>query len=134
MGLLEDDSEWMYSLEEVSLCGSAKQLRSTFAVILQYCRPTEPRKIFEHFLDGMSDDFIYQSMKEQMSLRDAIDDKKILNLVLLSLDEELSQMGGSITDFKDMPQPVALSEEEKEARIIQDEMYDPSKQNDFLQL
>ena len=24
MGLLEDDSEWMYSLGEVSLCGSAK--------------------------------------------------------------------------------------------------------------
>ena len=109
MGLLEDDSEWMYSLGEVSLCGSAKQLRSTFAVILQYCRPTEPRKIFEHFLDGMSDDLIYQSMKDKMSLRDAVDDKKSLNLVLLALDEELNQMGGSLADFKDMPQPVALT-------------------------
>ena len=73
-------------------------------------------------------------MKEKMSLRDAIDDKKILNLVLLALDEELNQMGGSITDFKDMPQPIALTEEEKEARVIQDELYDTSKQDDFVQI
>jgi hypothetical protein len=72
-------------------------------------------------------------MKDKMSLRDTIDEKKILNLVLLSFDEELNQMGGSITDFKDMPQPVSLSEEEKAARVIQDEMYDPSKQNDYLE-
>ena len=57
-----------------------------------------------------------------------------MNFVLLALDQELSQMGGSITDFKDMPQPVALSEEEKEARIIQDELYKTSKQNAFLQI
>ena len=73
-------------------------------------------------------------MKDKMSLRDAVDDKKILNLVLLALDEELSQMGGSLNDFKDMQQPVALSEEEKEARVIQDEIYDSSKQNDFVQI
>ena len=103
-------------------------------MLLQYCRPTEPRKIFEQFVDGMSDDFIYQSMKDQVSLRDAIDDRKIRNLVLLALDEELNQMGGSITDFKDMPQPVALTEEEKEARVIQDELYDSAKQDDFVQI
>jgi hypothetical protein len=134
MGLLEDDNEWMYSLEEVSIHGSAKQMRSTFAVILQYCRPTEPRKIFEQFSDDMSDDFIYQSMKDKKCLRDAIDHEKILNLVLLAIDEELSQMGGSLSDFRDMPQPVALSEEEKQARVIQDELYDTSKQNNFLQI
>ena len=134
MGLLEDDNEWMYSLEEVSIHGSAKQMRSTFAVILQYCRPTEPKKIFEQFSDDMSDDFVYQSMKDKKCLRDAIDYEKILNLVLLAIDEELSQMGGSLSDFRDMPQPVALSEEEKEARVIQDELYDTSKQNNFLQI
>ena len=134
MGLLEDDSEWVYSLGEVSLCGSAKQLRSTFAVILQYCRPTEPRKIFDQFIDGMSDDFSYESMKDKGSLRDAIDDKKNRNLVQIAIDEELNQMGGSITDFKDMPQPVALTEEEKAARVIQDELYDTSKQNEFVQI
>ena len=134
MGLLEDDSEWIYSLEEVSKCGTAKQLRSTFAVILQYCRPTEPRKMFEMFLDSMSDDFIFQIIKDQNCTRDLVDEKTVMNFVLLALDQELRQMGCSITDFKDMPQPVALSEEEKEARIIQDELYKTSKQNAFVQI
>jgi hypothetical protein len=132
MGLLEDDSEWMYSLGEISSSGSAKQLRSSFAVILQYCRPSEPRKIFEHFEDSMSDDFIYQTMKNSKCSRDTVDDEKIKNQVLLALDEELSEMGGSIKDFPDMPQPVALTEEEREARIIQEEHYDISQQMDFL--
>ena len=133
MGLLEDDSEWRYSLGEILLVGSAKQLRSTFAVILQYCRPTEPKKLLEEFLDGMKDDFIFQAMKDGISTRDEIDDKKIFNLLLLALDEELSQMGGSLSDFEDMPQPVELSMEEKEARVIQEEMFDMSKQDDFVQ-
>ena len=99
MGLLEDDSEWIFSLKEVSLCGSAKQLRSTFAVILQYCRPTEPRKLFDEFLECMSDDIIHQMTKRMNCKREALDEKKILNLVLVSLDEELRQMGGSIMEF-----------------------------------
>ena len=132
MGLLEDDSEWMFSLREVSLSGSAKQLRSMFAVILQYCRPTEPRKLFEEFLDCMSDDFIYQMIKGLNCTRDAVDEKKILNLVLVSLDEELGQMGGSLMDFKELPQPVPLSEEEKEARVLQ-EVYEVSKQADIVE-
>ena len=132
MGLLEDDEEWIFSLEEVSISGSAKQLRSTFAVILQYCRPTEPRKLLEKFLESMSDDFIYQNAKEDNCLRDKVNDEDILNRVLMDLDEELNQMGGSLGDFKDMPQPKPLSEEQKEARILREELFDTSKQIRFV--
>ena len=128
MGLLEDDQEWIFGMEEVSLSGSAKQMRSTFAVILQYCRPTRPVEIFEKFKENMSDDFMYQTMKDMDCKRYEIDIQCILNDVLHALDEELRQMGGSLEDFPDMPQPVPLSEEEKEAKLIKDEMYDTSKQ------
>ena len=132
MGLLEDDSEWRYSLQEISLCGSSRQLRSAFAVILQYCRPTEPKKLLDEFSDDMSDDFIFQSMKDRNCTREEINDRNIFNKVLLSLDQELSQMGGSLREFEDLPQPTELSQEEKEARVIQDEMYDISKQDNFV--
>ena len=132
MGLLEDDEEWIFSLEEVSISGSAKQLRSTFAVILQYCRPTEPRKLLDRFLESMSDDFIYQNAKEDNCLRDRVNDEDILNRVLMDLDEELNQMGGSLGDFQDMPQPKPLSEEQKEARILREELFDTTKQIRFV--
>ena len=132
MGLLEDDSEWRFSLQEISLCGTAGQLRSVFAVILQYCRPTEPKKLLDQFSDAMSDDFIYQLMKDRNCTREEIDEGKILNKVLLALDQELSQMGGSLRDFEDLPQPAELSQEEKEARVIRDEMFNISKQETFV--
>ena len=69
----------------------------------------------------MSDDFIYQSTKEGHSFQDVINDKDILNKVLTAFDEELNQMGGSLWDRCDRPKPEPLSDEQKEARIIQDE-------------
>ena len=132
MGLLEDDNEWNFSLKEVSLSGSAKQLRSTFAVILQYCRPTEPRKLFDEFLECMSDDIIHQMSKSMNCKREGLDEKKILNMVLVCLDEELRQMGGSITEFNELPQPVPLSMEEKEAQVFQEEIYEASRQENIV--
>ena len=69
----------------------------------------------------MSDNFIYQSTTEGHSFQDVINDKEILNKVLTALDEELNQMGGSLWDRCDLPKPEPLSDEQKEARIIQDE-------------
>ena len=42
MGLLEDDAEWEIALEEVTASGSSHQIRAIFAVLLQFCQPTDP--------------------------------------------------------------------------------------------
>ena len=76
----------------------------------------------------MSDDFIHQMKKQLDCERDDVDEKKILNLVLVSLDEELRQMGGSIMEFNELPHPVPLSEEEKKAQVLKEEIYETSKQ------
>ena len=47
MGLLEDDLEWIFSMSEIASFGMPVQIRASFAVILQYCKPAEPLKIFE---------------------------------------------------------------------------------------
>ena len=59
MGLLEDDQEWMRSLEEAARTASSRQIRATFAVILQFCTPSEPDALWELFKDEMSDDFVF---------------------------------------------------------------------------
>ena len=63
MGLLDDDSEWRKSLEETARFASSKQIRSTFAIILQFCTPSEPEVLWEIFKEDMSDDFLYQEMQ-----------------------------------------------------------------------
>ena len=59
MGLLEDDQEWMRSLEEAARTASSRQIRATFAVILQFCTPSEPDALWELFKDEMSDDLVF---------------------------------------------------------------------------
>ena len=63
MGLLEDDAEWRRSLEETAGFGSSQQIRATFAVILQFCTPSEPETLWEMFREEMSDDFLYNEMQ-----------------------------------------------------------------------
>ena len=55
LGLLEDDAEWEVAMTEVSSYGCAHQVRTTFAIILHYCEPTDPFKLFETFMESMAD-------------------------------------------------------------------------------
>ena len=48
--------------------------------------------------------------------------------VLRAIDDELRQMGASLTDFPDMPQAPPLSAEEKMAMMLRDEMFDKESQ------
>ena len=130
MGLLEDDSEWIHSMKEISSFGMPVQIRGSFAVILQYCRPTEPLKLFEQFLDTMSEDFIYHEIKERCCSREDLNMEEIKSKVLRAIDDELSNMGGRLSKFPEMPQPQQLSEAETIAAMFRDELYDRDSQSE----
>lgn len=55
LGLLEDDGEWITAMNDVSSHASSRKVRETFAIILHYCQPSEPKELFERFLDQLSD-------------------------------------------------------------------------------
>ena len=66
MGLLEDDAEWTAAMHNVSGYASSRKVRETFAIILQYCHPSEPKRLFDNFLEQLSDDFVHEEAKAQM--------------------------------------------------------------------
>lgn len=96
------------------------QIWSSFAVILHYCRPKEPLKLFEQFLDV----FINQEKKLRQCNAEDIKMEDIKTSILRSFDDELEQMGASLTDFPEMPQTPPLSEEEQIAMVFRDEMFE----------
>lgn len=55
-GLLENDGEWEQCLDEASATKTGSALRSLFAVILIYCEPSEPEKLWEKFRVYICDD------------------------------------------------------------------------------
>jgi hypothetical protein len=125
MGLLQDDGEWITSMEEVSKYGSTRQIRSTFAVILQYCQPTKPRLLFDMFLTSLSDDYTSNIIKEKKKATlDEHDVYEVTNCVLRDIDAELRQMGASLSDFPDLPTPPPKTKNELEARVLRDEMFE----------
>src|ERR1700722_9526842 len=46
LGLLQDDNEWDVCLYEASNINTGQQLRHLFAIILVYCQPTAPEKLW----------------------------------------------------------------------------------------
>ena len=132
MGLLEDDSEWENVLEEVTEFGSGQQIRAIFAVLLQFCQPTDPFKLYEKFKNDMSEDFVYSKIKNGEYSRAEVDMTWIFNQVLISIDEQLCQMGGSLSSFTEMPQTKDLTPEEKLARTFSEEYFDPNAMSQIV--
>ena len=133
LGLLEDDAEWEIALEEVSEFGSARQVRATFSILLHFCNPTEPLKLYEKFKVSMSDDLVYSETKRTGTQGGDVDMIWIFNQVLLNLDDQLSQMGTSLSAFQEMPQPKELTQDEKLARTFADEYFDHSTMRSIVE-
>ena len=133
MGLLEDDGEWLISMEEVSKYGVSGQIRATFAIILQYCQPTKPRILYDKFLAFMSEDFIHKMKKE--GGKDKLDEGEMVeisNCVLRALDSELGQMGNSLANFPELPTPPPESDNEKVARVMIEETFNKADQDKIV--
>ena len=133
-GLLEDDGEWIAAMHEVSCYAGAKKVRETFALILHYCHPSEPKKLFETFLEQLSDDLIHDVVCAQRCSRDCVDMDLITTQVLHAIDDNLSQMGGSLSTHKDMPQPRELTDQEKLTIVYRSETFNKDEQRQIVQL
>ena len=57
LGLLSDDHEWSTVLIEAAGTQMCPKIRALYVVILLYCQPADPRKLFDDFWDDWSDDF-----------------------------------------------------------------------------
>ena len=64
--------------------------------------------------------------------RGEVDWPKIYNKVLSAIDDQLCQMGGSLSNFEEMPKPVAMSLEEKLSRTFEEEQYKREDQMEIV--
>ena len=81
----------------------------------------------------MAEDFIYKEIKNLHKKWEDIDMDSIFNELLLDIDYQLLQMGGSLTDHTDMPQPRELSAEERLRRTFAEENFSRSEMIDIVE-
>ena len=83
MGLLSDDNEIIFAMEETSLYGNSSKLRNLFAMFLKHGEVTRPLQIFEQFKDDLMSDLLYEKRKESADISVSL----VENDCLIQLDD-----------------------------------------------
>ena len=125
MGLLSDDNEIIYAMEETSLFGNSFKLRQLFSIILKHGEITNPSHIYELFKDELMEDILYNNRKQSQS----IVIEKIENECLIQIDNLLHDMGSSMSEFPTLPQPDYSLQITLETRAFRREFYDLREQS-----
>ncbi len=97
MGLLQDDQEWDACLREACVDQNANRLKKLFVILLLFCAPLHPERLWARYRDEMSHDTLYRRRGEGGTLDDAYNDS------LLMLEERLAMANKSLRDFPEMP-------------------------------
>ena len=121
LGLLTDDKEIEYALKETWDFGNSQKLRSLFTILLNYGEISKPKEIFEKYIDDMMADIEYQNPQ-------IVNKTDLINKCLIELDDLLQDMGSSMAEFPDLPQPDLSQNIISETRAFRRERYNDNEQ------
>ena len=123
LGLLSDDQEWSTVLIEAAGTQMCPQIRALYVVILLYCQPADPRKLFDDFWDDWTDDFKLRGQRRGL----AFTDSQLKTMVCLDVQVRLQSHEQNLPNFGLDP----MTDEEKstvaglvniEEAVIREEM------------
>ena len=118
LGLLADDSEIIFALNETYDHGAGgNRLRNLFAIQLKHCEISNAREIYESFKEKL-----FEDVTHQMGGRSIFEASE--NAGLIRLDDILQDMGSSLSEFPDLPQPDLSKTALAETRAFRRERYD----------
>ncbi|XP_050064916.1 uncharacterized protein LOC126553849 [Aphis gossypii] len=103
LGLLDDESHWENTLSEpvvhLNICCTPKSLRCLFAIMLTFCRITDPLKLWQNYRESMADDILHRK-RQELSSNDISFDQIIFDEALFELNKEVEVLSGkSIEHF-----------------------------------
>lgn len=113
-GLLEDDAEWVSTIQDAMLNASPRQLRDLFATIIVFGQPARPSVLFQEGLEAMSADFIRQHH---------ISGERVKAMVAREINKTLRQFGMRWSDFPSLALLVDVCPDEVPGRLLDDEVY-----------
>jgi hypothetical protein len=103
-GLLEDDGEWSQCLEEASHMQTGSQLRMLFAMLLIFCNPTHPDRLWMRFRVHICDDLRWRLQNIPNFANPS--DEDVYDYGLFCLNQLLAEHGRNLRNFPPMPCPV----------------------------
>ncbi|GAA0187141.1 hypothetical protein LIER_34429 [Lithospermum erythrorhizon] len=105
-----NDSDIEKPMEEASTYRMPSELRRLFATLLHYCKPSNPRKMFETYYEHMLEDFRKTQSELNMS------EEQILHKVLQGINDTLESLGKYINEYHLVPFKYITSNSERFTR------------------
>lgn len=99
--LLENDNQWFETLREAATFKMPREMRTLFATICHENQPTNPRELFDRFLDDMIEDYMHE---QDISYRETA-----INKLLMELNNFFKKFGKTNEHF-DLPMPVVVDD------------------------
>ena len=123
LGLLSDDKEIEFAMQETWDFGNSQKLRSLFSILLNFSEISNPKAIFDKFIDHMMEDIQYQNPN-------IVNNNDLMNECLIKIDDLLQDMGSSMAQFPDLPQPDHSQSLRTQTRAFRRERYNESEQTE----
>ncbi|KAJ1687074.1 hypothetical protein LUZ63_018464 [Rhynchospora breviuscula] len=105
LGLLDDNSEWLYTIQEAAASASCDQLRAIFVDILLYSDVADARDLWESCWTYMGDDITREMRSAHGNFQLTIDAGMLKDYILHKLADLLFIRGYSL-QYVDLPLPV----------------------------
>ncbi|CAH1420695.1 unnamed protein product [Lactuca virosa] len=126
LGLLDDDREYISSINETHHWATASFCRSLFVMLITSDSLSSPAHVFEETYQCLSDDVIHVREQEIGVRGLKLKEDAIFNLTLSYIEKSLLSCGLSLKQIPNMPFPDHRYIQESCNMLIQDELnYDP---------
>ncbi|XP_076893887.1 uncharacterized protein LOC143546016 [Bidens hawaiensis] len=128
LGLLDDDSEYIEAIKEVSHSGTGFYIRSLFVTMLTSHSLSRPDVVWNNTWELLSDGILYN--QRRMLNSPALPDEEIKNLTLCEIEKILLRNANTLKNFETMPFPDYEFVASSNNPLINEELsYDKEVQN-----
>ncbi|XP_076893885.1 uncharacterized protein LOC143546014 [Bidens hawaiensis] len=105
LGLLDDDSEYIEAIKEVSHSGTGFYIRSLFVTMLTSHSLSRPDVVWNNTWELLSNGILYNQRRMLNSPDLALPDEEIKNLTLCEIEKILLRNANTLKNFETMPFP-----------------------------
>ena len=95
LGLLCNDEEWSNALTHAAGTQMCPQIRALYVVILMFCTPSDPARLFNDFWYDWTDDFKHKAVRRGLQYTDG----QLKTMVRLDIQTRLNSHEKDLTDF-----------------------------------
>lgn len=103
-GLLKTDEHWEFTMKEAVIAQSPIMLRELFVIILLFCHPSEPTKLWELFKEDLSEDILHRERLLNLN-PDLPFSEEIYNEGLILIEDKILELNDKTLNDFGLPSP-----------------------------